>query len=166
MNQSMSLIDQYKILHQAGHFPGHSIQAHVEAITALVRTTSSKTLLDYGCGKGQQYISANLATEWGCRPYLYDPAIVHLSRKPKGKFDGVICTDVLEHIPEEELLDVLRELFNYARKFAFFSICTRAAKKTLPDGRNCHLTIKPEEWWLSLIAGLEPAVLYEVRWNN
>ncbi len=161
-----SLVGQYRTMHEAGHFPGHSIKRHIEAITVLVRKTGANSLLDYGCGKGQQYIGGALAREWGCRPYLYDPAVIQLSKKPEGRFDGVICTDVLEHIPEEAVPDILREIFAYARKFVFLSICTRAAKKTLPDGRNCHLTIKPEEWWLSLIAGLKPEVLYEVRWND
>jgi SAM-dependent methyltransferase len=160
----MELSEQYRLLHEAGHFPGFSIRKHVTSIDGLIRKTGSKTILDYGCGKGRQYAELNLHKYWNVEPTLYDPAT--FPEKPEGRFDGVVCTDVLEHIPEEDLREVLREIFNYSRKFVFLSICTREARKTLPDGRNAHLTIKPEEWWLSLMEGLEPSVLYEVEFND
>ena len=68
-------------------------------------------------------------------------------KKPAGRFDIVICTDVLEHIPEHEIPIVLKEIDGYAWEIVFLSICTREARKTLPDGRNAHLTIKPPDWW-------------------
>ena len=157
----MNLVDQYRLMHDAGHFPGHSVNKHADSIKKLIGKTNSRTILDYGCGKGRQYAELNLHKYWNVEPSLYDPAT--FPEKPKGRFDGVICTDVLEHIPEEELEDTLREIFSYARKFVFLSICIRPAKKTLPDGRNCHLTIKPELWWRTLIEGLEPSVIYEVE---
>lgn len=159
----LNLTDQYRMMHEAGHFPGFSVKQHVEAIGDLVKKTGSNTLLDYGCGKGRQYAELNLHRSWNISPSLYDPAT--FPQKPEGKFDGVICTDVLEHIPEEDLPDTLSEIFGYARKFVFLSICCRPAKKVLPDGRNCHLTIKPEQWWLSLIESLA-TVKYEVAWNE
>lgn len=159
----MELVEQYRLMHESGHFPGYSIRQYVDDIDALVRKTGAKTILDYGCGKGRQYADLKLHEFWKVAPTLYDPAV--FPEKPEGTFHGVVCTDVLEHVPEEDLEEVLREIFAYAERFAFLSICTRKAKKTLPDGRNAHLTVKPEEWWLSLIEGLEPSVLYEVKFQ-
>lgn len=34
---------------------------------------------------------------------LYDPGYEPYSTLPVGDFDGVICTDVLEHCPEEDI---------------------------------------------------------------
>ena len=36
--------------------------------------------------------------------HLYDPGVEEYSIYPKNKHDGVICTDVLEHIPEDDIL--------------------------------------------------------------
>jgi hypothetical protein len=39
---------------------------------------------------------------WGVESIrCYDPGYPPFSTLPEGRFDGVICTDVLEHCPEE-----------------------------------------------------------------
>ena len=146
------LIEQYRQLYEKGNFWGSSILKHVYEISKLVRETDSCTLLDYGCGAGNQYADAGCHLYWGgILPALYDPAISRYSERPMGRFDGIICSDVAEHIPEEEIDDFLKDVFNYAAKFVFFSICCRPARKSLPDGRNCHLTIQPQDWWIRRI---------------
>lgn len=150
----MNLCDQYKLMHEQGAFKGYSLLPHVEDIAKLVKKYDAKTLLDYGCGKGLQYTEKRAHDAWGgIMPTLYDPHVEGLNIEPKNKFDGIICTDVLEHVPEDEVKSVLRKLMAYRREFGFIfiTICTRPAKKTLPDGRNCHLTIKSKEWWLDTI---------------
>lgn len=151
-----STIDFYRAMHERGMFPGHSLKAHVETIRGLIVETGSTSLLDYGCGKGFQYNGLRLHEPWGVMPSLYDPGVPGIDIKPTGKFDGVICTDVMEHIEESDIDSVLDEIFGYAEKFVFLSICTRPAKKLLPDGRNCHLTVKPEDWWDAKLKGRRP----------
>ncbi|HKZ43150.1 MAG TPA: hypothetical protein VJ044_19485, partial [Candidatus Hodarchaeales archaeon] len=56
--------------------------------------------------------------------------------------------DVLEHVPEEEIDEVLKEIFEYAQKFVFLSISTKLADKKFPDGENVHVCVKPPDWWL------------------
>ena len=83
-------------------------------------------------------------------PTLYDPCWGPYKEKPVGIFDGVICTDVLEHVPLESKISldyVLEDIFNYASKFIFISLSTRKAKKVLPNGKNTHVSIFPPEWW-------------------
>ena len=41
----------------------------------------------------------------------YDPGYEPHSRLPQGKFDGVLCTDVLEHCPQDDLEWIVGELF-------------------------------------------------------
>ena len=63
-----------------------------------------------------------------------------------GQFDAVVCTDVLEHVPIEELDGVIADLVGYARLWCFISVCCRRAQaghKRLPGGRNVHVTIRP-----------------------
>ncbi|RJO72846.1 MAG: methyltransferase domain-containing protein [Myxococcales bacterium] len=147
----MDLIEQYRMMHEAGKFPGFSCLPHLNEIGLAIMRSRSKTLLDYGSGDGQQYSLAKLDKRWGVEVTCYDPAVKKFETKPFRKFDFVLCCDVLEHIPEEGIGPVLGDVFWHAGKYVFLTISTREARKTLPDGRNCHLTVKPIEWWLQQI---------------
>lgn len=78
---------------------------------------------------------------------LYDPGVENFSKYPEQNTDGVICIDVVEHIPEKDVINFIKQLFSLANKFVFIVIACYPAKKILPDGRNVHLCIKkPDEW--------------------
>jgi hypothetical protein len=70
---------------------------------------------------------------------------------PEGNFDGVYSTDVLEHIPEEELDRVLTEIFSKADKFVYLGICTVPSQHILSNGENAHDTVQPFDWWVHKI---------------
>lgn len=141
------LISQYREMHAQGHFLGKSLEEHVPALEYWIRKTNAQTVLDFGAGKGQLWLKTGLGEHLKVTPTLYDPAVAEFSVLADGPFDGVICTDVLEHVPESEIAATLRQIFDRATKFVFVSVCTRPARKTLPDGRNCHVTLKDREWW-------------------
>ena len=146
---SQSLLDQYKQMHDtAKRFPGSIAKGYVKQIAGLIEEHDAETLLDYGSGKGMQYLVGRVHEKWrGILPTCYDPGYAPLAKRPGGKFDGVICTDVMEHIEERDVPDMLADIFSYADGFVFLGIATIPARKTLPDGRNCHVTIRPPEWW-------------------
>lgn len=130
---------------------GMSTLVHEEAIGELIRKTGARTILDYGCGAGDQYRVARLHERWGVGlPWLYDPAFPELAAKPAPelfRFDGVICNDVLEHVDELHVGALIAELFDYAERFVFASVCCREAKKIWPDGTNLHVCVRPMLWW-------------------
>lgn len=137
-------------------FRGISIKPAVPHIARLVAETKPRRLLDYGCGKGFQYSEAKVHEAWGgMRPYLYDVGVPRFALRPNGKFHGVICTDVMEHIAEADVHAVFEDIFDFIPDrrdggvtFALFWIaCRPARRKTLADGRNVHLTVKPPQWW-------------------
>ena len=137
---------------RGGTFTGRSLLRVAWHVYDAVQRHGARTLLDYGCGQAQQYDRYKLHEWWGVpRPALYDPAVARYAVRPQGSFDGVICSDVLEHVPRDELTDVLADCFGLARKFVFFSICCRPAVKSLPNGMNCHVTVEKPEWWTSLL---------------
>ena len=179
MGQSI-LIDQYKEMHKDENlYAGSTINLHGTSIGQLIQETKSKTMLDFGCGKAIQYVKENAQNEYfyGIMPSLYDPAVTKYSELPKGEFDGVICTDVLEHIEEHDLDATIKEIFSKATKFVYLGICNIPADSFLPDGRNSHVTLKSFNWWVDKVLPLSnPMVITQVycygntrgnaRWQN
>ena len=154
----MDILSEYKRLHKEINpdrnepwFPGKSIRPHVSKITKLIKETNSKTLLDFGCGQGEQYSKMQVHNEWGILPVLYDPAVEGITELPSRSFDGVICTDVLEHIPRKNVNSVLSDIFSRADKFVFLSIALFLTGDLLPDGTDLHCTVESPEWWKAKI---------------
>lgn len=181
------LMVQYNSMHREGEkflglpaeetFPGHSLPPQAPRIKSLIDQTKAQTLLDYGCGKGQQYelspIDIPGAGQWDsildywdiAGVHCYDPCYQPFSKLPTGKFDGVISTDVLEHCPQDDVPWIIDEIFGYATRFVFANIACYPARKRLPNGENAHCTIQPKEWWekiLKEISAKHPSVIWEV----
>lgn len=145
----------YGALHQNDkRFPGYSIGAYTAAIRQLVEEHKPERLLDFGSGKGFQYLVRRVHERWGgLLPYCYDVGVRQLAELPDGTFGGVLCTDVLEHIDEPDLPGIIDTIIGKAEPtgFVLLGISCRPTKKTLPDGRDVHLTIKPPSWWVALL---------------
>jgi hypothetical protein len=150
---SEDLVPRYKEMAADGiHFPGTAIMTHSQDIKKLVKQYDVKKILDYGCGRGDQYKAPHrIHADWGLKWWdvkLYDPAFERLDERPLGKHDLVVCSDVLEHIPEDQVEDVIGELFFFASKAVWASVCCRPAKKVFPNTEiNLHVTIQPLPWW-------------------
>lgn len=150
----MSNLALYKQMHMEGKFPGHSTEKWNKHIARLIKETGSKSVLDFGSGKGAQYSELKLHEKWGVdKPTLYDPAVQGIDKLPNPMlpFDMVICCDVLEHLEGDELRRAVFDATLRARKACFFGIATFPAKKTLPDGRNAHLTLWSRDVWMRFI---------------
>jgi hypothetical protein len=134
----------------------------IENISTLVKQTNAKRLLDYGSGKGYQYLTQRAHEAWGgVLPHCYDVGVWQLKQKPSGLFDGVICTDMMEHIHKSDVEQILDDIFasiDYARlegTFAYFNVFCNKASKHWPDGRNVHLTVELPDWWDELFKKYE-----------
>ena len=146
----------YTDIHEANpkKWAGSTIKRWVPAISGLVSKYQPKTLIDYGCGKGYQYLNHRIHEQWGgILPHCYDVGVRQLAKKPEGMFDGALCTDVLEHVEEEDAESTIAEVCAYVLKgFVFFSIsCKPCRDIVLPDGRNGHINQKPPSWWLAIL---------------
>lgn len=135
-------------------FRGGLSKPSIECLAALTSVHHPASILDYGSGKGRQYIRSDdfgparqQHLPWGVVPVCYDPGVPELSVKPTTRFDGVICTDVAEHIPESCIDWFLVDVLSYANKFAFLSIGCDPSRKVLPSGTAAHLTVKEPAWW-------------------
>ena len=148
-------IDQYKIFYKNGGYGNNDpVVAAKHMIKQLIKETESKTLLDYGCGHGLQYTEHRLHDYWKIEEdnlYKYDPAIPEFEDLPNKKFDAVINTDVMEHIPIKHVDKVIEDIFLHATKLVYFRIATAPAKAVLPNGENAHCTLLTHDEWLERI---------------
>ena len=138
-------------------FDGKSLKYFFSPIKQIIDLTKSKSLIDFGCGKAKFYFNKikikkieykNAIEFWNIKDYfLYDPGVDEFSTYPNLKMDGVLCIDVVEHVPPEDVMNFIDDIFQLAKKFVFIVISCYEGKKQLPDGRNVHLSIKnPKEW--------------------
>ena len=99
-----------------------------------------ESILDYGCGKG-------LVSQHYKNVTSYDPAVPGKDTVPTGKFDTVLCLDVLEHVEPEFVGEVLAQLRSYCTRLTCITVSCRRARNFLPDGSNSHRTVHPARWW-------------------
>ena len=162
-------LEIYKKLHLNGTefdsaentFDGKSLKFFFQPIKQVIDLTKSKSVIDFGCGKAKYYFEEivinnksykNITNFWNINDtFLYDPGVENFSKYPSRKADGVICVDVVEHIPEDDAINFIKELFKLANKFVFIVIACYPAIKTLPDGRNVHLCLKSANDWKKII---------------
>ena len=160
----LEMLHQYEQMHASSPlmFAGLSLTPHIGKIKKMIQDTDSKTLLDYGSGKGVLYSQkidpetkqfdpergVDLKNYWGLEEIaLYDPGYPPFQKLPHKTFDAVICTDVLEHCPREDISWILEEIFSLSRKAVYLHIACYLAEKKLPDQTNCHVINESPEWW-------------------
>ena len=154
-----TFVEKGKMFHEKAEdiFDGKSLKYFFLPIKQIIDLTKSQSLIDFGCGKAKFYFDKitikeikynNVIEYWKIQDYyLYDPGVDIFSTYPKIKMDGVICIDVVEHIPPDDVIIFIENIFKLAKKFVFIVIACYPAGKKLPDGRNVHLSIKnPKEW--------------------
>ena len=70
----------------------------------------------------------------------------------------VVCTDVLEHIPEYDLDWVIREILHHSNKVVFINVCAMKALKTFQKGkhkgRNVHVSLFSHNEWVERLANI------------
>ena len=136
--------DQQTTMHENPAYGTASIE-YAPSVTAIVNTLKITDLLDYGAGKGR--LAQSLRPDHDLSIRMYEPSVEEWADTPEPT-EMVCCIDVLEHVEPECLDDVIADLRRVTLKYGFFTVHTGAARKTLPDGRNAHLTQEDYRWWL------------------
>ena len=161
------LLKQYEQMHSLneGMFNGRSLVRFAGPIKQIIEKHGCETLLDYGCGKGHPYtdkfrtvpdsgfLDTPIHEFWGIKDItLYDPGEEEHNKLPTGVYDIVVNTDVLEHVPYQDLAWVIKEILNYSTNVVFLNICCLPAMKHFLNGENVHVSLYPVEEWLQFIA--------------
>jgi len=153
---SPAYLGEQRILHARPEGYGGKGDKWAQPVLQLARELGAGSILDYGCGQGTLMAAIRLTRTVGVRLAEYDPAVADKSELPTFA-DLVVATDVLEHIEPDRLTWVLEHLRTLARVAVFVVIATRPSNKTLSDGRNAHLILEDDAWWMArlTVAGFQ-----------
>ncbi len=135
---------QQAALHDGGNY-GVAAQFVGEAVLRFMERVRATSLLDYGCGSKRSLLRG-LQLPPDAVYEGYDPCVPEFSSAPCPA-ELVVCLDVLEHVEPMYLDNVLDHLSELCDPYGLFTIHTGPAQKTLPDGRNAHLTQQDKPWW-------------------
>ena len=158
------LIDQYARLHSERKGYGSSSERQCGFIQIAVGSLGTiSSILDYGCGRSR--LVDWLAKINDATPFRYDPAIPEYATLQRAKFDLIVNTDVLEHIPSEDLPVILNHIASLSSN-VYFNIATAPASAVLPNGENAHATVRPAEWWCDLLSSHFSVVRQVAAWRS
>lgn len=128
-------------LHRRGY--GEKGDRWVSTVFDLALQHGHSSVLDYGAGAGSL---GRALRRLGMACADYDPCVASMAAAPQHA-RLVVCTDVLEHIEPECIRAVLAHLAELCDGHLFTVISRVDAGKTLSDGRNAHILLRPWEWW-------------------
>jgi hypothetical protein len=140
---------------------GKATFLYADLIKQLIQKHNARTLLNYGCGKGQHYnpeshikIQDQTFDRWlGIDSvFLYDPCVENLDILPPAgsKFDAVIAIQCLTAVPDKDFDLVVNYLMSVTSKFCFVgnSKLTNAVKsKKLVADQNYFQETRNLDWW-------------------
>lgn len=148
--------------------PGERIAPDFVAWTGV---TKDDEVIDFGCGSGRG--AKRIHQLVGCKLRLLDFAdncrdddvrsaewavfqVADLSKPIEVRGNLGFCTDVMEHIPPEQVDDVIRNIMEAAER-VFFQISTvqDSFGKLLGKGVHLHLTVEPYRWWVNKFRKLD-----------
>ena len=77
-----------------------------------------------------------------------------------------LCTDVMEHIPPEKVMDVFNNIFMCCEIGCYFQIATFKDGFGSRIGETLHLTVQPWVWWQERLEKVWPQVIVLEKGRN
>jgi hypothetical protein len=131
------------------------------SIRPYLEQNQCATVLDYGCGKGEQYSTelfydVHTDRNWRVQDYWrvavteYDPCVAGKDQLPDGQWDAVISTQVLGCIPDADVRWVIELMASRARKLLFIGILDTGrvkSSKILMRDRHAYRSERTRDWY-------------------
>lgn len=144
-------------------FAGKLMRPHAGYIKEIIQRLGCRSVLDYGCGKGEQYLWRNefagatipvgmtIEEFWDVPVRKYDPAYPPFASEPEGQFDMVICTHTLGAIPTEDLGWAIDRLYQFSRKAIYVAEMLQPVKKRIFSHPERHPFNWSVERWVAAL---------------
>lgn len=143
-----------------GHSPGEDAAAH---FVSLCAGHDIRRAIDFGCGTGRGGKAIHALTGWDVclvdfAPNCLDEDVslpfvtADLSQPMTVRGDVGYCTDVMEHIPPEQVAQVIENVMSCVGR-AFFQISLVPDSMGALIGAPLHLSVFPASWWAQKFAG-------------
>lgn len=147
-------------------------KARLEALVAEIKRYKPVNVLDVGCGLGVVVrklwnegiiaygidFAPDLQEIWGeddINLQIADAKKIPFADKT---FDVVFSSDFFEHIPEDEIDQVLSEMKRVGK---IIIACIAYEAKLTPRQALYHVTNKPKEWWVKRLPNVIITELYD-----
>lgn len=154
--------------------PGEILADH---FLALARPRPHQTVIDFGCGTGRGALRIAQRTGATVRALDFVDGCMDAEVRQSGLVqfeqrdltvplmlerpaDFGYCTDVLEHIPPEDVDAVLANIVSSARR-VYLCISTVDDVMGALIGEPLHLTVRPAAWWREKLETLLQCRIYE-----
>lgn len=146
-------------------FSGYGAKGHGAPLASylLARTGYRGLLGDFGCGRGGSfppYIAAGfilqpvdhvlvLDPKWGAHPQVLPAVRANLWKDDLPAVDYGLCTDVMEHIPEQFVDASIANVARAVRYACLWSVCHVQDVWGERIGERLHMTVQPQAWWMA-----------------
>lgn len=151
--------DKYSDLYENGYPDGDP-----EKLPKWAKTDYNGSVLDLGCGKGRlslmysNYIGVDVAASVIAmnKEKYPNKEFIHCGMSEVNeilsdrKFDLVVCADVIEHLPPDEVVSVIKHIGHIDANLFLFGVSTRASRLLAKNGDNLHLTVMPPKKWIEI----------------
>jgi hypothetical protein len=159
--------EQQAKLHESTNYGMAAGKYFGQQVAQIIDNLEINHLLDYGCGS-RLSLAEGLKAAGVKRKFTYqayDPCVpAHSSPPVPAEF--VCCIDVLEHIEEDSIDEVLDHLASLTTMVGLFSVDCGPAFKFMADGRNAHILQRPPEWWLPRIMARFELQTFQITWRH
>lgn len=158
-------IKAWKLPEYRHYSPGENLALK---FLSIAKPERDSTIIDFGCGTGRGGLMLSLLGNLkvtmldfveGCldeevkeicssQPDRLSFKAWDLLDLPEDRAKYGYCTDVMEHIPEDQVDKVLRNILKCAEK-VFFNISLQHDSCGKLIDEDLHVTVKPAGWWIS-----------------
>ena len=155
MTSHADLYHQYHETCPFADFGKNTFQGH----RAMAAYSDAQSVLDFGCGNGYAVrVMRARGHDWmgveysatAFKKYLQEPFFRQgdTTQFPDRYFDMVYSTEVFEHVPEDDVEQVVADVCRVAAKYIFLTISLRPSS----DDNRYHCTLRSRAWWESQFA--------------